>query len=82
MENVEHELSTIQGVKEDVTDIILNLKQVNIRFIGEQDTRIRLKSNGEGVLKASDIEAGSEIEILNPNSIFVLWVKMVWLTWR
>ena len=66
MENVEHELSTIQGVKEDVTDIILNLKQVNIRFIGEQDTRIRLKSNGEGVLKASDIEAGSEIEILNP----------------
>ena len=67
MENVEHELSTIQGVKEDVTDIILNLKQVNIRFIGEQDTRIRLKSNGEGVLKASDIEAGSEIEILNPD---------------
>jgi DNA-directed RNA polymerase subunit alpha len=66
MEDVDHELSTIQGVKEDVTDIILNLKQVNIRFIGEQDTRIRLKSNGEGVLKASDIEAGSEIEILNP----------------
>lgn len=67
MENVEHELSTIQGVKEDVTDIILNLKQINIRFIGEQDTRIRLKSNGEGVLKASDIEAGSEVEILNPD---------------
>jgi DNA-directed RNA polymerase subunit alpha len=66
MEDVDHELSTIQGVKEDVTDIILNLKQVNIRFIGEQDTRIRLKSNGDGVLKASDIEAGSEIEILNP----------------
>lgn len=65
--NVDHELSTIQGVKEDVTDIILNLKQVNIRYLGEQDARITLKSTGEGVLKAGDIQASSDVEILNPD---------------
>ncbi|MBC7660402.1 MAG: DNA-directed RNA polymerase subunit alpha [Chitinophagaceae bacterium] len=66
IEGVEHELSTIQGVKEDVTDIILNLKQVNIRYLGENDARITLKSNGEGVLRAGDIQASSDVEILNP----------------
>ncbi len=64
--SVEHELSTITGVKEDVTDIILNLKQVNIRYLGEDDTRITLKSKGPGTLKAGDIVTGSDVEILNP----------------
>lgn len=64
---VDHELSTVQGVKEDVTDIILNLKQVNIRYLGEQDARITLKSTGPGVLKAGDIQASSDVEILNPD---------------
>lgn len=64
---VDHELSTIQGVKEDVTDVILNLKQVNIRYLGEQDARITLKSNGAGTLKAGDIQASSDVEILNPD---------------
>ena len=67
IDGVEHELSTIQGVKEDVTDIILNLKQVNIRYLGENDARITLKSNGEGVLRAGDIQASSDVEILNPD---------------
>lgn len=66
IEGVEHELSTIQGIKEDVTDIILNLKQVNIRYLGDKDARITLKSKGEGTLRAGDIECGSEVEILNP----------------
>lgn len=65
IEGVEHELSTIQGIKEDVTDIILNLKQVNIRYLGDDDARITLKSNGDGVLKAGDIQASSHVEILN-----------------
>lgn len=66
LEGVEHELSTLTGVKEDVTDIILNLKQINIRYLGEDDTRMSLKSKGPGVLKAGDIVAGSDVEILNP----------------
>ncbi|HET9239533.1 MAG TPA: DNA-directed RNA polymerase subunit alpha [Oligoflexus sp.] len=66
IEGVDHELSTITGVKEDVTDIILNLKQVNIRYLGENDARITLKSKGDGVLRAGDIQASSDVEILNP----------------
>ncbi len=69
IEGVDHELSTVQGIKEDVTDIILNLKQVNIRYLGENDTRITLKSSGEGVLRAGDIVSGSDIEILNPDQL-------------
>ena len=67
IEGVEHELSTLTGVKEDITDIILNLKQVNIRYLGEDDTRVTLKSNGAGLLYARDIVAGSDVEILNPD---------------
>ena len=66
IDGVEHELSTIQGVKEDVTDIILNLKQVNIRYLGENDARITLKSKGDGILRAGDIQSSSDVEILNP----------------
>ena len=67
IEGVEHELSTLTGVKEDITDIILNLKQVNIRYLGEDDTRVTLKSAGAGLLYARDIVAGSDVEILNPD---------------
>ena len=66
IDGVDHELSTIQGVKEDVTDVILNLKQVNIRYLGDHDARITLKSNGPGTYKAGDIQASSDVEILNP----------------
>lgn len=69
IEGVDHELSTIPGVKEDVTDIILNLKQVNIRYLGEHDTRITLKSQGAGEMRAGDIVAGSDVEILNPDQL-------------
>lgn len=67
IEGVDHELSTITGVKEDVTDIILNLKQVNLRYLGEDDARITLKSNGPGEVKAGDIVTGSDVEVLNPD---------------
>ncbi len=64
---VEHEFTTIPGVKEDVTDIVLNLKQVALRYLGESDTTIRLKSSGAGVLKAGDIQTSGDVEILNPD---------------
>jgi DNA-directed RNA polymerase subunit alpha len=67
IEGVDHEFTTIPGIKEDVTDIVLNLKQVNLRFLGDQDTTIYLKSKGAGVLKAGDIQTNGEVEILNPD---------------
>jgi DNA-directed RNA polymerase subunit alpha len=63
---VEHEFSTIPGVKEDVTDLILNLKQVNMRYRGAGDATVRLKANGQGVVTAGQIETSGDVEILNP----------------
>jgi DNA-directed RNA polymerase subunit alpha len=61
-----HEFSTIPGVREDVTDIVLNLKEVRLRLQeGVQDTA-RIEAKGECVVTAGDIKAGPFIEILNP----------------
>ncbi len=66
---VDHEFSTIQGVKEDVTDIILNLKQVNLRYLGEKDSSISIKASSAGIVRAKDIITSGDVEILNPEQI-------------
>jgi DNA-directed RNA polymerase subunit alpha len=63
---VDHEFSTIPGVKEDVTDLILNLKQVNMRYRGTGDATVKLKAAGQGVVTAGQIETSGDVEILNP----------------
>jgi DNA-directed RNA polymerase subunit alpha len=66
---VDHEFSTISGVKEDVTDLILNLKQINMRYRGDGDATVRLKVSGQGVVTAGQIETSGDVEILNPEQI-------------
>jgi DNA-directed RNA polymerase subunit alpha len=66
---VDHEFSTIPGVKEDVADIILNIKQVNLRYLGEGDTTIRVNTTGPKVITAADIETNGDVEVLNPNQV-------------
>jgi DNA-directed RNA polymerase subunit alpha len=66
-DGVEHEFSNIVGVKEDVTDLILNLKQVCLRYAGESDSVVRISAKGEGVITAGDIIVNSEVEVLNPD---------------
>ncbi|MGE5272670.1 MAG: DNA-directed RNA polymerase subunit alpha [Verrucomicrobiota bacterium] len=67
IEGVAHEFTTLPGVREDVTDIILNLKNLICRLHGESpDIEVRLQKKGPGVVKASDIQAPAELEILNP----------------
>ena len=65
-DDVVHEFSTIPGVREDVTDIILNLKQIKLRLIDSEEAVIRLSQKGEGVVTAQDIETDGAVEILNP----------------
>lgn len=66
IDGVLHEFATIPGVVEDVTDILLNLKQVRLKLhSGDQDT-IRLEGKGEKDIQASDIRTGENITILNP----------------
>ena len=67
IEGVLHEFSTIPGVLEDVTDIILNLKSLALKGYAEEVKVLRLEAEGEGVVRAGDIITDAEIEILNPD---------------
>ncbi len=67
IDGVLHEFSSIPGVKEDVTDIIMNLKKVPVRLHGSGPKTIHLESNGSGVLKSGDIKPDPEVEILDPD---------------
>jgi DNA-directed RNA polymerase subunit alpha len=66
IDGVLHEFSTMPGVKEDVTEIILNLKEVRLRLHTEGPKTIRVKTEGPRALKAGDIITGDAVEILNP----------------
>lgn len=66
IKGVLHEFSAIQGVTEDVTDIILNLKGVRLKLHSVEQTTIRVVHKGEGVVKAGDFIVGHNIEIMNP----------------
>jgi len=68
--DVWHEFSTIEGVREDVTEIVLNLKRVRIRSIGPlHETRAHLFHEGKGVVTAGDIDWPSDIEVVNPELV-------------
>ncbi len=67
IKNVQHEFSSVAGVTEDVTDIILNLKGVKVRLHGYDDRNIRIVQKGAGVIKAGDFITDNNVEILNPD---------------
>ncbi len=66
-DNVQHEFSTMPGVVEDVTDIVLNLKQVRIKLHEGGESVIRLEAKGEREIKAEDLITSEKVEILNPD---------------
>ncbi|MGE5675365.1 MAG: DNA-directed RNA polymerase subunit alpha [Mycobacterium leprae] len=67
IDGVLHEFSTIPGVVEDVTDIILNLKQLSLKVYSDEPRTIRIDADGEGEVKAGDIHTDADVEILNPD---------------
>ncbi|HEY5673515.1 MAG TPA: DNA-directed RNA polymerase subunit alpha [Malonomonas sp.] len=67
IKNVQHEFSSVAGVTEDVTDIILNLKGVKVRLHGHDPRNVRIVKKGAGVIKAGDIITDNNVEILNPD---------------
>lgn len=68
IEGVKHEFSTIEGIKEDVISIILNLKAVNFVVHGDELQKITLKVKGPKVITANDIEHSSAVEIINKDA--------------
>jgi DNA-directed RNA polymerase subunit alpha len=69
IDGVLHEFSTIPGVVEDVTDIILNLKNLRLKIYGEDEKILRIEATSEGIITAGDIIHDADVEILNPELI-------------
>lgn len=67
IKGVLHEFTTIPGVREDVTDVILNVKEILVKLHSEGPETLRLKVKKPGVVKAADIQANPNVEILNPD---------------
>ena len=75
IEGVMHEFQTIEGIREDVTAIILNLKSVVIKNHSDEDKVIHLSANKEGMVLASDIEVDPDIEIINGDQVIATLAK-------
>lgn len=67
IDGVLHEFSTIPGVIEDVTEVILNIKELAAKLHGEDQKTVYIDADGEGPVTAADIKADSDVEILNPD---------------
>ncbi|MDQ5878957.1 MAG: DNA-directed polymerase subunit alpha [Pseudomonadota bacterium] len=69
IDGVLHEYSTLDGVQEDIVDILLNLKGIVFKLHGRDSVVLQLKKDGEGVVRASDIETSHDVEIINPDHV-------------
>ena len=69
IENVLHEFSSLTGVREDVTDIVLNVKQIALKMEGEGPKRLQLSATGPATVKAGDIMVSGDIKVMNPNHV-------------
>ena len=69
LEGAAHEYATIPGVSEDVTDIILNVKQLHLKLITDGPCKLTLNLKGKGKVTAADIENSADVEILNPELV-------------
>ena len=67
IDGIQHEFSTIPGVKEDVTEIILNIKSLIVNYAGEESKELTISAKGEGEITAASIQADAEVEILEPD---------------
>ena len=67
IDGVLHEYSTIEGVQEDVIDILLNLKELSVRLTEVEDAELTISKSGSGVVTAADIELSTGVEVINPD---------------
>ena len=67
IDGVVHEFSTIEGVKEDVTEIVLNVKGITAKLYSDTPKTVRIEASGEGEVTASSIQQDAELEVLNPD---------------
>jgi len=69
IEGVSHEFTTVKGVREDVVDIMLNLKGIRFRVYGEETQTLRIVKSGKGAVTAKDIQTNADVEVVNPEHV-------------
>lgn len=69
IEGATHEFTTVAGVKEDVVDIMLNLKGVNVKVHGDEPIELRVEKKGAGEVTAADIKTTADVEVMNPEQV-------------
>lgn len=67
IEGIQHEFTVVEGVEEDVTEIVLNLKEICLRVHTDADKMLYVKKEGPGELKASDLQVDADVEVMNPD---------------
>ena len=67
IEGIQHEFTVIEGVVEDVTEIVLNLKEICLRMHTDADKLLHVKKEGPGELKAGDLQVDADVEVMNPD---------------
>ncbi|MDP9129401.1 MAG: DNA-directed RNA polymerase subunit alpha [Candidatus Binatota bacterium] len=69
IEGVTHEFTSVPGVKEDIVDIMLNLKGVRLRVYGSEPQTLRITKQGKGAITAKDIQTNADVEVVNPEHV-------------
>src|SRR5690606_30039099 len=69
VEGATHEFTTLKGVKEDVVDIMLNLRGVRFRVFSEEPQTLRINKSGKGKVTAKDIAVNADVEVVNPDHV-------------
>lgn len=82
IDGVLHEYTTLEGLQEDVIEVLLNLKDVSIRMHGHDETTLTLSKKGKGVVTAGDIKVDHSVEIVNPDHVICHLTKDVSLNMR
>jgi DNA-directed RNA polymerase subunit alpha len=82
IDNVLHEYTTLEGLQEDVIEVLLNLKDVALRLHGQDETTLTLSKKGRGVVTAGDIKLDHNVEIINPEHVICHLTKDIALNMR
>ena len=69
VEGASHEFTTVAGIKEDVVDIMLNLKNVRVKSASDEPVEVRIEKKGAGVITAADIKTTADVEVINPEQV-------------
>ena len=69
IEGASHEFTTVAGVKEDVVDIMLNIKNIRLKVHSDEPVELRLEKKGAGAVTAGDIKANADVEVINPDQV-------------